>query len=118
MGRIRIDLVAAAASSLAVAMVVVYLVVIHQQDGDPALWAVAALVVGAVAAGYGAVRAFHHRRAALLLAGLVLVALGLLAILSIGLPILLAGVLCFVAFARQRGDQPAGHSQTRGTGAS
>jgi hypothetical protein len=102
MERVRIDLVAATASLLALAMLAVYLVVIRQQDGEPALWAVAALVFGAAAAGYGAVPAFRHRRAALLLAGLVLVALGMLAILSIGLPILVAGALCFVGFARRR----------------
>ncbi len=77
-----------------------------------------ALVLGAAAAGYGAVRAFPHRRLALLLACLLLVALGLLAILTIGLPILLAGGLCFVALARNGSDQAAGHSQTGGAGAS
>jgi hypothetical protein len=43
-----------------------------------------------------------YRRAALVLAGLALLALGLLAILTIGLPILAAGALCLVAAARQR----------------
>jgi hypothetical protein len=118
MGRLRIDPVAAAASLLALAMVVAYLVVIQQQDGEPALWVVTALVLGAAAAGYGAVRAFRHRRLALLLAGVVLVVLGMLAIFSIGLPILLAGGLCFVAFARRIGDGSVGDSQTGGTGAS
>jgi hypothetical protein len=101
MGRARLDRVAVAASVLALAMLVVYLSVIRQQEGQPAAWAVAASIIGAGAAGYGAVVTAPYRRAALLLAGLVLVVLGGLAILTIGLPILVAGALCLVAVLRQ-----------------
>ena len=87
---------------LAVVMLLVYLVVIRQQDGQPAVWAVAILVLGAAAASYGGVKSAPYRRAALLSAACGLAALGLLAILSIGMPILLAGVLCLVAAVRQR----------------
>jgi hypothetical protein len=99
----RLDLVAGTASVLALAMLGVYVSIIHQQHDQPAPWAVAALVVGAAAAGYGAVGSRAHRRASLLLAGATLLALGALAILSIGLPILLAGALCVVAAGRRRG---------------
>lgn len=102
MRQARLDGVALAGSVLALAMLVVYLSVIRQEDDQPAAWAVAALVLGAGAAGYGAVRTAPGRRAALLLAGLGLVVLGVLAILSIGLPILFAGALCLVAALRQR----------------
>lgn len=102
MGRARQDLVAVAAAVLALVMLIVYLRVIREQDGQPATWAVAILVLGAAAAGYGAVVAAPYRRAALLLAGCALAALGLLAILTIGMPILVAGVLCLAAAARQR----------------
>ena len=102
MGRGRLDVIAVAASVLAVAMFVAYLSVIRQQGGDPAAWAVAALVAGAAGAAYGAVVTAPHRRAALILAGFTLTALGVLAILTIGLPILAAGALCLVAAARQK----------------
>jgi hypothetical protein len=100
MVRARVDLFAVAATVVALAMVWVYLMVIRQQDGEPAAWAVVVLVTGAAAAGYGGVVGWPYRRAALLLAGFVLAALGVLAILSIGLPILVAAALCFVAAAR------------------
>jgi hypothetical protein len=102
MERARLDAIAVAASVLALAMFVVYLSVIRQQEGEPATWAVAALIGGAAAAAYGAVLTAPYRRAALMLSGLALVALGVLAILTIGLPILLAGALCLVAAARQK----------------
>ena len=80
----------------------VYLTVIRQQDGQPAVWAAAILVLGAAGAGYGAFRDAPYRRAALLSAACGLAALGLLAILTIGVPILLASALCLVAAVRQR----------------
>ena len=105
MGRGRVDAVAVAASVLAAAMVMVYLAVIQEQAGDPAAWAVAALIGGATGAAYGAVVRAPYRRPALVLAGLVLMVLGVLAVLTIGLPILLAGALCLVAAVR-RGPVP------------
>src|SRR3954447_26113517 len=90
-----------AAAVLAVIMIAVYLVLIAQQDGEPALWFVAGLAAGAVLAGYGAVR---DRPPALIAAAVILLALGLLGILSIGLPIIAAGILAIIAAARR----PAG----------
>ncbi len=100
-GRTRVDLFAVGAALLAVVMLVAYLSILRQQEGEPALWAIAALVLGAVGAGYGSVRSAPHRRAALVATGLVLLALGGLAILTIGLPILVAGGLCLVAAVRE-----------------
>ncbi len=102
MGRARQNLFAVAASMLALVMLFVYLMVIRQQDGQPAVWAVAILVLGAAAAGYGAVARAPYRRGVLLFAGGALAVLGVLAILTIGLPILVAGALCLVAAVRQR----------------
>lgn len=103
MRQARWDPFAAAASVLAFTLLVVYLWVIRQQqDEPPAVWAVAALVVGAAAAGVGAVVAFPYRRASLAGAALLLILLGLLAILTIGLPILLSGALYLVAGWRSR----------------
>jgi len=97
-GQARWNPFAAAASALALTMLAVYLWVIRQQqDGAPARWAVAALILGAAAAGLGAIEAFPYRRASLAVAAVLLIVLGLLAILTIGLPILAAGVLCIVA---------------------
>ncbi len=81
-------------------MVGVYLRVIDEQDGTAAVWFVAALGLGAVGAAYGAVRSAPHRRAVLVAAGLVLGVAGVLGILSIGLPVVLAGGLCLVGAIR------------------
>jgi hypothetical protein len=102
MGRVRLDPFALAASALATGMLGVYLSVIRQQGDSPAPWVVAAFVIGAVAAGYGAIIPVPHRRGALAGAAVVLMGLGFLAILSIGLPVLAAGLLCVVAIARHR----------------
>jgi hypothetical protein len=97
-----LDPFALAASMLGGVMLAVYVSVTRQQEGDPATWVVAALVLGVTAAGYGSVRAAPHRRPSLILGGLVLLVLGLLAILTLGLPILAAGALCLVAAVRAR----------------
>jgi hypothetical protein len=102
MGRGRTDAIAVAASVLAGAMVVVYLAVIHEQSGEPAGWAVAVLIGAAAAAAYGAVVTAPYRRATLVLAGVALAGLGVLAIFTIGLPILLAGALSLMAAVRPR----------------
>ena len=81
-------------------MVGVYLRVIDEQDGTAAVWFVAALGLGAVGAAYGAVRSAPHRRAVLVVAGLVLGVAGGLGILTIGLPVVLAGGLCLVGAIR------------------
>jgi hypothetical protein len=102
MGRDRSDLVAVAGSALALVMLIVYLRIMGEQQDDPAPWVVGALIVGAAAAGYGAVGNPPYRRASLVCAGVLLMALGVLAILSIGLPILVAGAMCLLASLRQR----------------
>ncbi|HET6968249.1 MAG TPA: hypothetical protein VFI44_08230, partial [Ornithinibacter sp.] len=94
------DLRAAAAAVLVWVMLGAYLAIVDEQAGDAAVWYVALLVLGAVAAGYGAVTSLPAHRLALVVAGLLLVAAGLLGILTIGLPVLVAGVLCLVAAAR------------------
>lgn len=96
----RLDALALAAAVLALAVLLGYLAIMRQESDVPAAWFVAALVLGSALAAYGANTGAHHRRAALLLAGLMLAVVGVLAILSIGLPILVAGVLCLVAAAR------------------
>ncbi len=97
------DGLAAAAAVLALVTTVGYLLVLRSQGGEsPVGWFLLALCTGAALAGYGARRGVPHRRGALFGAGAVLLAMGLLAILSIGLPIVLAGVLALAAGARAR----------------
>ncbi len=100
MSRPRLDSAPVVAAVIALVMVFVYAGIMGQQGDRPVEWFVAALLLGAAAAGYGAIRASPHRGAALLLATLVLVAVGVLAILSIGFPILVAGALCLFAAVR------------------
>jgi hypothetical protein len=96
----RVDLLAGLAAVLALLMVVTYVSAMAQQGDRPATWFLAALVMGATAAGYGAHPGAPHRRVVLLAAALELSAAGVLAIVSIGLPILLAGMLCLLAGVR------------------
>jgi hypothetical protein len=95
-----VDVVAALAAVLALVMAVSYVSIMAEQGDRPAAWFLAALVMGATAAAYGAYRGAPHRRVVLLAAALELSAAGVLAILSVGLPILLAGMLCLVAAVR------------------
>ncbi|GAA2628514.1 hypothetical protein [Paractinoplanes durhamensis] len=90
---------AAASAAIALVMIAVYLGLIAHQDGEPAVWFVAGLAAAALLAAYGAAR---PARLALIAAGVLMLAFGLLGILSIGLPIIVAGVLALVAAGRLR----------------
>ena len=87
------DLVAVAGAALSGAMAVTYLGLMAAEGDTPLWWVLLVLGVGVVAGLAGAPTAAAGRRVVLLGGGLLLVALGVLAILSIGLPILLAGGL-------------------------
>lgn len=102
----RLDGLALTAAVLALAMLLGYLEIMRRESDVPAPWFVAALILGSALAGYGANVGAHHRGPALLLAGLILAVVGMLAILSIGFLVLVAGVLCLVAAVRssQRGS--------------
>jgi hypothetical protein len=88
------------AAILAGGMAVVYVWLIRQQGNKPIPWFLIALLCGALLAAYGALRRPPYRRAALLAAAAALTLLGLLAILSIGLPILASGVLVLASILR------------------
>lgn len=81
------------AAVLALAVVGASLRVMRRDPEQPAVWDMAALVLGPASAGPGTPSPCRCRRAALLLAGLVLLALNALAILPIGFRILVAGHL-------------------------
>ena len=95
-----VDLLAASAALLAAAMTWAYLRIIHGQGDQPLAWVVGGLLGCAVLATYGAPLAAPGRRTALVVAGVGLLVLGVLAILTIGLPILAAGALALVSGAR------------------
>lgn len=100
------DLFAVAASLVSLAMAGAYAAIMLGQDDQPRAWVLVALIGAATLAAIGAPTGFRRRRVALLVAGAMLGLLGLLAIFSIGLPILAAGVLAIVAAVRQ--PQPVG----------
>jgi hypothetical protein len=100
--RARWDPLAIAAAAAPLVVVVVYLAVMARQgDGDIAIWFVAALAVAALLAGYAASRDAPRRRATLAVAGVLMLALGVLAIFSIGLLALGGAALALIAATRR-----------------
>jgi hypothetical protein len=100
------DLLAAIAAVIALSMIGLYIGLIRQQGGHVAVWFLAGLAAAALLSIYGVIRAAPRRGLALAVSGVVMVALGLLGILSIGLPILGAGVLALVAAGRAASARP------------
>ena len=97
MARRLTSLLPAAACLEVLVTVVVYLLVLHQQNTTPASWVVALLVLGALGAAYASVPNAPGRRSALGVCTALLGALGLLALLSIGLLVLVGAALCGAA---------------------
>jgi hypothetical protein len=94
------DVLPAIAAAIGLVMIGLYIGLINQQDGEIAVWFVVGLAVAALLSAYGAVRTAPLRVWVLAAAGAVMCAFGVLGILSIGLPILVAGVLDLIAVAR------------------
>jgi hypothetical protein len=88
------------AAILAGGMAVVYVWLIRLQGNQPVPWFLIALCSGALLAAYGTFRRAPCRRTALVAAAAALMVLGLLAILTIGLPILASGVLVVASLLR------------------
>ena len=82
MSRPRLDPFAVVAVVIVLVVVVVYLAIMREEGDTPVAWFLAALLLGAIASGYGANLARPHRGAALVLAAVVLGAVGVLAQLS------------------------------------
>jgi hypothetical protein len=71
-------------------------------EGDtPVLWFLSGLVIAVILLGYGAHRDAGRRRPALTLAGVDLLGLGILALASIGFPLVCAGVLALISAGRE-----------------
>ncbi|MEP7090967.1 MAG: hypothetical protein ABI776_12770 [Nocardioidaceae bacterium] len=96
----RVDPLPLAGGVVALAMVPLYLLVVSSQGNGAALWVVVALVVAGLCATYGAVRRSPQRLVALGVSTVLLVGVGVLGILSIGLPLLVAGALCLTGLVR------------------
>ena len=87
-------------AALSAASLVLYVVVMAGQDDRPLVWVVAVLVAGGLLAAYGAVMRAPLRTPALAAAAALLGVLGLLALLTIGVVILLAASFVLVALLR------------------
>lgn len=94
------DLFAIFAAAVAAGVLGAYVTIMREQGDRPVVWFVAASGVGIALAAYGAVRSNPRRITALVGSGLVLMALGVLGLLTIGLPLVLAGCLALVAAIR------------------
>lgn len=100
------DLLAAIAAMIALIMIGLYIGLISQQGGQVAAWFIAGLAAAALLSIYGVARAAPRRGLALAVSGVLMAVLGFLSILSIGFPILGAGVLALVAAARAASAMP------------
>ena len=95
-----VDRLAALAVVITIIVSVWYVALIGQQGDRPVAWFLAGLAGSALLVAYGAVRAAPRRRTVLAIAGTVLSLLGLVALASIGFPILVAGLLTVIAAVR------------------
>lgn len=86
----------------ALVMTVTHGVLVARQGDPPVIWFTAGMLAATVLAAYAVIRAAPLRLAAFAGSGVVLVAFGVLGILSVGLPILLAGLLALGAAAWSR----------------
>lgn len=89
-------------AATALVMMGLYAGLMGQQGDQVVVWFLGGLAGAALLGMYGVARAVPWRGLALAVSGVVLTVLGILGILSIGLPILCAGVLALVAAARSR----------------
>jgi len=99
--RWRVDPAAVVAALVACAVAVGYVWLMRQENDQPAAWFLGGLVVSALLCVYGSARV-PMRRTALAIAGGIMTVLGAVGILSIGLPVLVAGILALMAAARSR----------------
>jgi hypothetical protein len=95
-----LDLAALLAALISVVMAVVYVQIMLGEDDEPLAWVLIVLGTSAALTAYGTRLNASHRRVGLIVAAVELLILGLLAILTIGLPLLIAGVLALWASTR------------------
>ena len=84
-------------SFITVTMAVVYVVIIRSQGNSPLPWVLAVLALAAGFATYGANARARFAPVSLAIAGMLLIVMGVLGIFSIGLPLLVAGLIATVS---------------------
>jgi hypothetical protein len=94
------DLRAIVAGSVTAAVAVGYLLIMRAEDDTPALWFLTGLVIAVILLGYGVNRGAGRRRAALTVAGVDLLGLGIVGLASIDFPLVCAGVLALIGAGR------------------
>jgi hypothetical protein len=92
----RVRTGAVVVATIALADTVLYVFVMRSQNDSPRAWFVGALGVAIALAVYAAVAAARVAPRALAAAGLLLIVLGVVGILSIGMPLVVAGGVAIV----------------------
>jgi hypothetical protein len=99
------DFVPAGVAAAAGAIAIGYVGLMDAQGDSPRVWFLGGLLSAAALAAYTAVRSVPRRAEAIAVSGAVLVSFGILGMFSIGLPILIAGVVA-IAFAAKAREEP------------
>jgi hypothetical protein len=98
----RIDLFALAGAVLAFLVTALYLFLVYAEGGRPSSYAVGILVVAILGAAYAVRMGAKLRRPVLGVSAVCLFLLGFVALFSIGLPLILAALLCVLGAMRSR----------------
>lgn len=96
------DFVPAGVAAAAGVIGIGYVALMDAQGDSPRMWYLSGLLLAAALAAYASVRSVPRRVEAITVSGAVLVALGILGMFSIGLPILVAGVVAIAFAAKTR----------------
>ena len=89
----RVNAAAVAVAVITVTMAVVYVLIIRSQGNSPLPWVLSVLAVATGLAAYAAKCRARFAPVSLAMAGILLLVIGVLGIFSIGLPLLVAGVI-------------------------
>ncbi len=92
--RRRLDLLAVISAVLTFAVVVMYLLLAALEGARPTVWAVAMLTAAGAGAVYASRPTSRLRRTVIGLSAGMLLYLGYLTLFSVGLPLVLSGMLC------------------------
>jgi hypothetical protein len=90
------------ASLITISVAIVYVWLIQQQGDQPALWLLGGMVLCVLFSAYGTVGTAPHRAWALAASATILIVFGVLAVASIGLPMLVAAIFAELAMVRAR----------------
>lgn len=96
------DFVPAGVAAAAGAIAIAYVALMDAQGDSPRVWFLGGLLSAAALAAYASVCSVPRRAEAIAVSGAVMVALGILGMFSIGLPILVAGVVAIAFAAKTR----------------